>query len=124
MNAVPLTHSLSEWQQHPDRGCRGQSPDIWFPTEVDPDTGEEHEPAYASPNVKRICDRCPVRPECLAWALDNDVQGIWAGTTTYERSLLKRPRHRNACISCGSIDVVTERNHDICLACGVSWSIW
>lgn len=124
MTAVPLTRSSSEWQNHPDRGCKGTNPDMWFPVEVDPETHEEYEPSYASPEVKRICDACPVRPECLEWALADNVEGIWAGTTTYERQLLKSPKRRKTCVTCGSIDVVTERNHNICLACGVSCSIW
>ncbi len=34
-----------------------------------------------SPNdvaeVRRICDSCPVRPECLKWAVDEQVSGVW-----------------------------------------------
>jgi len=97
---------------------------MWFPIEVDPKTEEEYEPPYPSPDVKRICDQCPVRPECLTWALDTDQEGIWGGTSTYERSLMKTPRQRKSCITCGSIEVVTERNHELCCACGVSWPIW
>ncbi|CAM5599797.1 MULTISPECIES: WhiB family transcriptional regulator [Streptomyces] len=42
--------------------------------------------------VKTLCSDCPVRTECLAYALDNRIEhGIWGGTTARERrSLLRR----------------------------------
>jgi WhiB family redox-sensing transcriptional regulator len=113
---------------HPDRGCRDQPRELFFPVtinargELDEDAPE---PPYPPPEAKALCDRCPVRPECLRWALDHDeVYGVWAGTTGYERSLMKRPRTRRSCLSCGSTDVVVENRHEVCLACGISWSIF
>ena len=42
--------------------------------------------------AKAVCARCPVRPECLDFALDNRVRfGVFGGTTEYERRKL-RPR--------------------------------
>jgi hypothetical protein len=35
--------------------------------------------------IKRMCNTCPVRVECFNYAIENLVQGIWAGTTTNER---------------------------------------
>lgn len=41
--------------------------------------------------VKRICKGCPVLPECLAEALDNnDEHGVWGGMTVRERRALVR----------------------------------
>jgi WhiB family redox-sensing transcriptional regulator len=38
---------------------------------------------------KAICRRCPVRTQCLAYALDADEpSGIWGGLTTDERLTL------------------------------------
>lgn len=44
--------------------------------------------------AKRICARCRVRAECLAWALATPerLDGIWGGMTARERSRL-RPNH-------------------------------
>jgi WhiB family redox-sensing transcriptional regulator len=47
-------------------------------------------------NQKRarlICSGCPVRFECLAEALDNQIEwGVWGGMTERERRQLLRQR--------------------------------
>lgn len=112
------------WDRNPHRRCRGQDTNLWFPIEVD-GQGNEREPAYAAPTTKRICDECPVKTDCLEFALDTDQpDGIWGGMTTYERRLMKKPKQRKHCLGCGSIDVVTEPPNEICMSCGISWAIW
>ncbi|NYH52584.1 MULTISPECIES: WhiB family transcriptional regulator [Nocardiopsis] len=45
----------------------------------------------AQHRAKLICQRCPVRTECLADALDNRVEfGVWGGMTERERRALLR----------------------------------
>ncbi|MGY3333938.1 WhiB family redox-sensing transcriptional regulator [Streptomyces filamentosus] len=46
----------------------------------------------AQNQAKALCGGCPVRVECLAYALDERVQhGVWGGMTERERrALLKR----------------------------------
>ena len=39
--------------------------------------------------MREICDRCPVIPECLAWALEDHVAGFVAGTTPQKRGWLR-----------------------------------
>ena len=39
-----------------------------------------------STKAKRFCRDCPVRRECLAFALTYNEQGVWAGFTKNERS--------------------------------------
>ncbi|GAA2128707.1 hypothetical protein GCM10009843_29460 [Nocardioides bigeumensis] len=41
--------------------------------------------------AKQLCGGCPVRAECLAEALDNQVEwGVWGGLTERERRALLR----------------------------------
>ena len=43
--------------------------------------------------VKVICSGCSVRTECLAEALDNNIEyGVWGGMTERERRALLRRR--------------------------------
>lgn len=60
--------------------CRNQTPDELFVR------GAEQNKA------KQVCGGCPVRTECLAEALDNNIEwGVWGGMTERERrALLKR----------------------------------
>lgn len=59
-------------------------PELFFPHESDP-----------ADEAKAVCAVCPVRRECLAFALTHQVEGVWGGTTTAERRSLRR-RHRIA----------------------------
>jgi WhiB family redox-sensing transcriptional regulator len=62
--------------------CRDMAPEIFFP--------------YNGPGVaaaQRICTECTVRPECLDYALRNQIeQGIWGGTSERERRRIRRGR--------------------------------
>jgi len=67
-----------EWQRK--AACRGKGCDPWFAT-----TREAEEAARA------VCEPCPVRRECLAYALgDRTLVGIWAGTDERERRRMRR----------------------------------
>ncbi|WP_375423300.1 WhiB family transcriptional regulator [uncultured Friedmanniella sp.] len=47
----------------------------------------------AQRRVRVLCDDCPVRRECLAEALDNNMEwGVWGGMTERERRALLRQR--------------------------------
>lgn len=60
--------------------CASADPEEWFP--------EKGVSAHAA---KKICATCPVIDECLQFALKNDEQGVWGGTSHRERrSLLRR----------------------------------
>ncbi|MET9353145.1 WhiB family transcriptional regulator [Streptomyces sp. NPDC006617] len=76
--------------------CLGTDPDLFFPigdSTSGPTLLQIHE-------AKAVCRRCPVRQQCLDWALETDaVEGIWGGTTEQERRASKRRlvrRSRNA----------------------------
>lgn len=57
------------------------NPDAWFP-----DTGSDPDMSAAI----AICHRCPVRRECLTYATDLRLDGVWGGTTTNQRREARR----------------------------------
>ena len=60
-----------------------------------PSAGEEHQPQIEQ--AKEICRRCPVRAECLEYALMLPIRhGIFGGLDEVERDLLRRRQSRRA----------------------------
>lgn len=82
--------------------CRGTDVALFFAEKWDGHgTGD-------TAKAKAVCASCPVQPECLDYALDNNEEhGTWGGRTARERRVLRRARrltrtHRDgcACVSC------------------------
>lgn len=66
--------------------CRDLDPELFFI--------ERHESAE---EAKRVCARCPVRAECLDYALVTRQRfGIWGGMGERQRRQLYRSRARKA----------------------------
>lgn len=69
--------------------CRGEDPELFFPVGASPVAADQTERA------KRVCRSCPVRRECLRWALDTfQDAGVWGGLDEEERRVLRRQRRR------------------------------
>lgn len=87
----------------PDWGkgaCTRQGDDLFFPTG---DTGNGRAQAD---RAKLVCARCPIRLDCLSWALENrEDQGVWGGLTEKERRML----HRRKTTQWGRTRNVAER---------------
>lgn len=67
-----------------DAACRGTpNPDGWFP-----------ESGYGiDPDVQATCDACPVRFDCLDYAVRWKIDyGVWGGLTIAARKRLRRQR--------------------------------
>ena len=65
--------------------CRSADPELFFPVS---DSGRSLEQVA---EAKAVCGGCPVRRECLAFALRTEqVHGIWGGTTADERTIARR----------------------------------
>lgn len=65
--------------------CRDVDGELFFPAA---ESGPELERAEAA--AKRVCAGCPVRSECLAWALDSLPFGVAGGLGEAERVELRR----------------------------------
>lgn len=71
--------------------CRSADPELFFPISA---FGKALEQVA---EAKAICARCPVRRQCLAFALrTRQAHGIWGGMTEEERAFIGRPRSRTA----------------------------
>lgn len=67
--------------------CRGDDPELWFPVGT----------AEPDPLAVAVCMSCPVRTECLEWALAHPKlasDGVWGGASQEERRLERRRRNR------------------------------
>ena len=75
-----------EWKLR--AACRGKDPGLWFPSEI----GRRHYDRTVrvlTARARAICTGCPVRGECLEYALVTDQPwGIWGGMTEDERARL------------------------------------
>ena len=56
------------------------NPDLWYPDKGGP-----------TRDAKKVCAGCPIREQCLAYALEHrERYGIWGGTTERERRAMWR----------------------------------
>lgn len=71
---------MGEWVEH--AACSGVNPDLFFP-----DRGA------SLVDAQRVCACCPVRVDCLEYALETGEKfGVWGGKSERERRLLRRQR--------------------------------
>lgn len=69
------------------RVCENVDVDVFFP--------DEKNVMEQRSVIRDYCNVCPVREDCLEYALENnEIYGIWGGTTEIERKRLKK--HRQA----------------------------
>jgi WhiB family redox-sensing transcriptional regulator len=63
-----------------DAACATTDPELWFP---------ELDSLWRVTQAKRICEQCPVKIECLEYAIRNKFKdGIWGGLSPTERHRL------------------------------------
>ena len=65
--------------------CVQMDPELWFP-----------EVGGSGAEAKRICRLCPVRRDCLDYALSQPevLMGVWGGLTADERRVPRRQYRR------------------------------
>lgn len=62
--------------------CQGTNTDLFFPE----GRINAHHKTAIEDAAKAVCHRCPVRRQCLEWALDTgEENGVWGGMTEKER---------------------------------------
>ena len=75
-----ILETTPDWMRH--AVCAGCDPELFFPERG----GDSNTP-------KAICRTCPVRQDCLNWALDHhEIHGVWGGTSERERRMIRRER--------------------------------
>ncbi|CAN5667993.1 hypothetical protein BH24ACT5_BH24ACT5_30620 [soil metagenome] len=106
-NAGALVVEREPWTT--DAACRGLDPDLFFPQRGAPPD-----------QAKAVCAGCPVRAECLDYALTHhELFGVWGGTTGKQRRRLRNGRRANA-VACGTrsgYQTHQNRHEAICDAC-------
>ncbi|HUD81709.1 MAG TPA: WhiB family transcriptional regulator [Patescibacteria group bacterium] len=83
IGAVSTSELDISWKR---RGaCRGIDPDLFYPVkESDAD------------DARQVCSGCPVREQCLEYALAaNEKYGVWGGTSERERRRILRYRSQS-----------------------------
>jgi WhiB family redox-sensing transcriptional regulator len=63
--------------------CEGTETESWFPEHYNPE-----EEKY----LKRICNGCEAKSECLVYALEYEVTGIWGGTNAADRRRIRKTK--------------------------------
>lgn len=81
MNPFAPTPEPENWRLR--AACAGTDTDAFFP-----ERGADISAAIA------VCRGCRVLAPCLAYALDNDVVGVWGGTSARERVRILRRQRR------------------------------
>ena len=62
--------------------CRDESPSLFFPSD-----------GVGVDVARRVCEDCPVKTECLEYALANGIDhGVWGGASERERRRIARRR--------------------------------
>ena len=92
LQGVTAEHPGSGWQYY--AACRGEDATYFFA----PNYFERRSEKNAREAVaKALCGQCPVRLECLEYALEvHETHGIWGGLNEMERRALLRARNREA----------------------------
>jgi len=74
--------------------CAETDPDAFFSKDYFDD--EDERPGTVSyeneRTTKAICAECPLKLDCLTYAIETGQHGIWGGTTENERRAIRRGR--------------------------------
>ena len=81
-----MTHDAEAWRDQ--AACKGMDPGLFFP--------ERGSGQVAIEAVLAVCEGCPSKGPCLAYAMGHgefeDPSGLWGGTTGRQRRAMRRAR--------------------------------
>lgn len=82
------------WREN--AACIDKPREWWHPVNLQGEVIRETPKQYR--RGKAICDECPVKSECLTYALENpdDCCGLWGGLMAIERERLRQDHRREA----------------------------
>lgn len=75
-----------------DPACSTTDPELFFPREIELPNGKVISKYKDAAAAKKICSECPLKFDCLEYALNTHEIGIWGGTTEAQRENLRRDR--------------------------------
>ncbi|MFM7271281.1 MAG: WhiB family transcriptional regulator [Actinomycetes bacterium] len=79
-NPNPPTETTQPWMA--DGLCRDYHPSLFFPSD-----------GVGVDRARRLCAECPVKAECLEYALTYRIEhGVWGGASERERRRILRDR--------------------------------
>lgn len=78
--------TLTQMEWRAAAACRDADPELFFPV------GDAGPARRQERHAREVCAGCPVREQCLRWALAHGAEGVWGGTTTAERHRMRRSR--------------------------------
>lgn len=81
--------------------CVAEDPELFFPT-------TSRAAFFQTGRAVAVCEQCPFRRPCLAYAIAWDVAGVWGGTTHDQRAEIRKA---NGIV--GRFAGVTMRNPNI-----------
>lgn len=81
-NTKKFDQISADWQD--EAACAGYPSEMFF-------TSQGTSP---SADVTQLCNSCPVKQECLDYAIKTHSYGIWAASTMQDRIKLKRMTQR------------------------------
>ena len=92
------------WQDR--AACRDMKPEVFFPDAPEDNPTNNHPVMQAYEEARQICMRCPVREECLTYAMTCSIMedvigepdGMWGGAAPYERKKYRKVFHATGTI--------------------------
>lgn len=62
--------------------CVHYPPDMFFPDVEGPSF------LHITNVARKVCEGCPYQLECLTYAVEHNMDGVWGGTSKHERRLM------------------------------------